>query len=229
MESTCIRYDQESNTITIYEYKSGRGAKWTGTPIYLIRCSCGYPLKTMFKGPRPGMVQKCEFHAYHHAESCKTYEIKGGSAWGIQLDETKCPACNAAIAIGPNILIAVEKFIRAHLLESKYRYNSNRIKVSPKARAALEKMVKFKAIRFMREEISNRPDYAITWRTGNEKHDYGDGDFQAWYKKREDEIIAIRETLGLDGVEETDNDPFDFSDDVMDAHGEDCTCNLCQK
>lgn len=229
MQPTCIRYDAQEQKIVIYEYQTGRGGKWEGTPIYMIQCACGYPLKTMFRGQRPGLIQKCEFNAYHHDESCKVHELKDGAAWGIQLEENNCPACGAAVAIGPNILIAVERFIRAHVTERHYHYNSNKIKVSPKAKKALEKMVKFKAIRFCRESVTNRPDFAVSWRTGNEKHDFDKGDWNKWYDARQAEIEALKQAFGLDHEEEKEVDPFDFSDDVINAHGEDCTCNLCQK
>lgn len=231
MEDTCIRYDESKKEITIFEYPSGRGGKWTGEPMYMIRCTCGYPLKTMFHGRMPEIIHKCEFKAYNHDESCKVHELKNHAAWGIQLERSNCPHCGACVAIGPDMLIAAEKFIRAHIMTRNYQYNSNRIRVSPKAKQALEKMAKYKNIRFSRECITNRADFSIIWRTGNEKHDYGNGDWNKWYDARQAETNNLRDALGLnaDEDEETDNDPFDFSDDVINSHDEDCTCNLCQK
>lgn len=230
MNPTCINYDRNARVVFIHEYASGRGAKWSGKPIYMIPCSCGYPLKLMFAGAMPEIIRKCEFNGFNHKESCAVHELKKPAAWGIQLKEKHCPACEAAVSIGPNLLIAAEKFIRKHVATNTYHYNSNKIRISPHARRAIEAMPRFKTITIVRETITGRDDYAIVWRTGNEKFEYGKKDYNTWYDARQAETKALADAFGMNDEEpEQEADPFDFSDEIMSQHGEDCTCNLCLK
>ena len=227
----CVRFNAEKKAVEILERENG-GNKFTGAPIYMIQCQCGYPLKVMFDRPRPRFTDTADFRDCTGDEQIEIVEVKN-HGWGATLTKENCPKCGAAISIGPSLLHAAADFIQTHVISrGHHRTRDGRLIITDKVKATLEKIVRFKGVRVIRESIAGRHDYAIVWHTGNEKHEWGEQTFDEWWDTREKELNAMKKFLKLkedDSEPEESDDPYDFSDEVMNVHGEECTCSLCLK
>lgn len=212
-----FEYDDIKNILKFENWK----ASWKASPIYLIRCKCGTPVKAYFAGSTP--LNKAEM------DSIGFGNIYGGSSfklithtqigWGFWTKDT-CSQCNKNVFIAHNDLAATIKFIKnklqirnAEISEKKAQDLLDRIKRDARVKQYLN---------IKTEEILNRKDAALIVSTGS---------------YRDKEYAAILEGLRLTYSEEdywTEGRQikaahYELESSILAAHGTECTCNLCME
>ena len=209
-------FKYEDGTLHIARYSFGYGQNWQGKPIYLLRCPCGQPVRAFLPGSPPFDVDEWGFNAHHNDYQAIRYKYQ---AWAITLKANKCPTCGRHLFHGLTPTEAVEAMVRKFISNYEVSLRPEIIEELLERLTTIES-VKLKAV-FQHEELAGRPEVVLAIgvfdRYKDEEDDFGNALGMNWLDRDRFKVLSV------------EVNPFDFTDEVMAEHGEECTCSLCMK